>query len=98
MTTSLFRSGQALWRTQLKTTWDADRFDLADWLAAQGSVPMLASADAQAGHDLCGHPVQDGFSASTNPIRVWPRRRSPNSNRWLTSCAVAQRRPNGHVS
>ena len=50
-----------LWRTPLETAWDADRFDLAEWMAAQESIPQLTSADAQASRDLCGHPVQDGF-------------------------------------
>jgi len=50
-----------LWRTPLRTTWNADRFDQADWLAAQESVPMLTDADSTAARDLCGHPVQDGF-------------------------------------
>ena len=41
-----------LWRTPLETAWDADRFDLAEWMAAQESIPQLTSADAQASRDL----------------------------------------------
>jgi uncharacterized protein with von Willebrand factor type A (vWA) domain len=50
-----------LWRTPLETVWNADRFDQAEWLNAIDSIPQLSKADQQATHDLCGHPVQDGF-------------------------------------
>src|SRR5512135_2597571 len=50
-----------LWRTPLETVWNADRFDQAEWLNAIDSIPQLHTADQQAAHDLCGHPVQDGF-------------------------------------
>ncbi len=50
-----------LWRTPLETVWNADRFDQAEWLNAADSIPQLNVADQRAAHDLCGHPVQDGF-------------------------------------
>lgn len=50
-----------LWRTGLESTLVADRFDLVDWRDASTAIPQIASINARAGREFCGHPVQDGF-------------------------------------
>jgi uncharacterized protein with von Willebrand factor type A (vWA) domain len=50
-----------LWRVEVESVFQADRFDLLDWRRGCEAVPRAKQADQEAQDELCGHPVQDGF-------------------------------------
>jgi uncharacterized protein with von Willebrand factor type A (vWA) domain len=63
-----------LWKSQIESAFEADRFDLREWLRASDAMPDLIDQDAHAAEEFCGHPVQDAFLSIFAPA---PQLRTP---------------------
>lgn len=71
-----------LWQIkQVESIFQADRFDLQDYLQATSAYPRLAGVNDQAARDFCGQPGQDAFfdlyKAALRPADPCPQALTP---------------------